>query len=108
MKSMQDLGFGKGEAMITQDEALTIGLRKYRDVFPPGTLPSDLEDAAVLTQIPGKTTTVVLVTFSLRGQRDPFVLFRATVSRLSGDVRVETAADWHALQGSELDQGKSL
>jgi hypothetical protein len=94
--------------MINQDEALTIGLRKYRETFPPGLLPSELEDAAVLTQIPGRTTTEVLVTFSLREQREPFVLFRATVSRLSGQVKVEKTADWHELQGKELDQSKSL
>jgi len=89
MKSMQDLEFVKGKAMLSEDEALTAGLRKYRDVFPPGTLPPNLEDEAVLTQTPGKETTLVHVTLSLRGQREPFVLFRATVSRLSGEVTVE-------------------
>ena len=70
---MQDLELDKGRVMLSLDEALTIGLRKYRDVFPPGTLPSGLEEAAVLTQISGKTATVVLVTFSLREYREPFV-----------------------------------
>lgn len=94
--------------MITQDEALTIGLRKYRESFPPGSIPSSLEEAATLTHVPGKTDTTVLITFSLRRERDPFVLFKALVSRLSGEVRVETSADWHDLLGLELDDSKSL
>lgn len=94
--------------MISQDEGLTIGLRKYKDVFPAGTLPTYLEEAAILTQIPGETTTAVLVTFSLHGQREPFVLFSATVSRVSGDVTVETIGDWHDLQGKKLDNSTSL
>lgn len=105
---MQDSDFEIGNSMISQEEALTIGLRKYRELFPPNTIPPELEDAAILSQIPGKTMNSVLVTFSLHGNPVPFVLFKAAVSRVSGEVTVETVADWHELKGQRLDESTSL
>jgi len=94
--------------MLSLDEALTVGLRKYREVYPQGSIPPQLEDAAVLSQIPGDRTAVVLVSFSIRGAHDPFVLFQAVVDREAGDARVVTACDWRQLDGRELDESKSL
>ncbi len=94
--------------MISQDEGLTVGLRKYRELFPLGTLPTALEDAAILTHYPGMAESVVLVTFGLRGQTLPYVLFKASVSRETGKVTVETLGDWHEVQVAQLDDAKSL
>jgi hypothetical protein len=110
MNSVNTSGQSQGFLVpaMTQDDALTIGLGKYREYFPPGKIPRFLEDAAVLTQIPGKEETTVLITFDLRGEKKPFVLFRAAVSRDSGEVRVEQLSDWHELLGRDLDNSTSM
>ncbi len=94
--------------MLSLDEALTMALRKYREACPQGAIPARLEDAAVLTQIPGDRTATVVVSFNIRGVHDPFVLFQAVVDREAGEVSVVTARDWRELAGTELDDSKSL
>ena len=89
--------------MLTTDEAITLGLRKYRELYPKGTMPKALEDSGVLNAIPNRESTTVLVAYFLSNQREPFVLFEATVDRRSGTVAVETAADWRVLSDKELD-----
>jgi hypothetical protein len=94
--------------MLTSDEAITAGVRKYRELYPKGTIPPDLEDKAVLGATPGQATTSVYMTFSIRGRRAPFYLFEALVDRTTGETVVETAADWHELTSMELDNSESL
>jgi hypothetical protein len=92
--------------MISQDEALTLGLRKYRDVFPAGVIPAELEDAAILNGRPGQHVTTILVSFSLRARREPFILFEADICRRTGEVKVKTIADWHELPDEDLDDSQ--
>lgn len=94
--------------MLTTDEAITLGLEKYRELYPAGVIPKSLEDAGVLSAIPGRQMTTVLVAYWLHQQRDPFILFKATVDRESGKVAVETAADWRDLNGKELDDSQMV
>jgi len=94
--------------MLSLDEALTIGLGKYREAYPQGAMPTGLEDVAVLSQIPGDRTATVVVSFNIRGAHDPFVLFQAVVDREAGVASVVTARDWRELEGRELDESKSL
>lgn len=108
MKSMQGWAFDKRVSMITTDAALTIGLRKYRELFPQGTIPSHLEEAAILTHIPDREVTTLLVTFSVQGQREPFVLFKAVISCSTGEVIIDTIGDWHELENKKLDNATSL
>jgi hypothetical protein len=94
--------------MLTTDEAITLGIRKYRELYPDGVIPKTLEDAGVLNAIPGREKTIVLVAYSLRNQREPFILFKAIVDLQSGKVAVEAAADWHELSGKELDDSQTV
>ncbi|HUT08937.1 MAG TPA: hypothetical protein VMY42_00430 [Thermoguttaceae bacterium] len=94
--------------MLTNDEAITVGVRKYRELYPEGTLPLALEEAGVLGATPGKLATTIHVTFSIEGETEPFYLFRASVNRASGEVTIEDAADWRYLQGKQLDSSQSL
>jgi hypothetical protein len=92
--------------MISQDEALTLGLRKYRDVFPGGVMPAELEDAAVLSQLVSREVSTIVVSFSLRARREPFILFKADICRRSGEVTVKTITDWHDLADEDLDKSQ--
>jgi len=89
--------------MLTTDEAIAIGVRKYRDLYPEGTIPAKFEDEAVLGATVGTTTTAVHVTFGIKGRRDPFYLFKAVVDRQTREVTVEIAADWRRPNLNELD-----
>ena len=73
-----------------------------------GTIPADLEDQAGLGATPGPKTTSVYMTFSIRGEREPFYLFKATVDRTTGETIVEMAADWHELTRLELDDTRHV
>ncbi|MDZ4780811.1 MAG: hypothetical protein SGJ19_11200 [Planctomycetia bacterium] len=94
--------------MLTDDEAITVGLRKYRELFPQGVIPPDLEERGVLSAIPEDHATFVQLTFGIRGQRDPFYLFKAAVDRASGDVTVLIASDWKKLLDMEFDESDFL
>lgn len=94
--------------MLTNDEAITVGIRKYRELYPKGMIPPDLEDKAVLGATPGPKTTSVYMTYSIRGQRMPFFLFNAVVDRMTGETLVETAADWHELTSMDLDNSENV
>jgi hypothetical protein len=92
--------------MLTSDEAISVGLRKYRELYPEGTIPADLEDKAGLGASPGARMVSVYVTFGIRGQREPFWLFKATVDRTTGETTVDIAADWHELTCMEFDNSQ--
>ena len=94
--------------MLTSDEAITLGVKTYRELYPEGMIPKALEDAGGLCAIPDREKTTVLVAYSLRNQREPFILFKVVVDRQSGQVAVETAADWHELSGKELDDSQMV
>ena len=94
--------------MISEDEAITQALRKYREIYPRGELPERIEDAAVLTHFPDASRTVTVVSFSIRNRSDPFVLFRVAVDRESGVLTVDTAVDWHELTSLELANSSHL
>jgi hypothetical protein len=94
--------------MFSNDEGITIGLRRYRELFREGMIPFDLEDRAVLSATPGDLATIIHVTYSIRGQRDPFYLFKASVDRATGDVTVLIAADWKELLNLELAESNCV
>ena len=94
--------------MMTQDEAIAIGCRKYRELYPKGMIPAELEEQGVLGAIPGQPDMTVHVTFWFKGERDPFFLFRAIINRESGDVTVLDAADWRILKDKEFNDSKMV
>jgi hypothetical protein len=94
--------------MLSHDEAITLGVRKYRELYPKGAIPHGLEEKGVLGATADGTTTSVHLAFWLRGQRDPLVLFKASVSRSNGEVTVQTNADWHQLEGKEFEEAKCV
>lgn len=94
--------------MLTSDEAIAIGCRKYRELYPKGTIPPDLEEHAVLGSTPQDLSVTVYVTFWFEGEAEPFYLFRASVNRESGDVSVTNAEDWHVLENRKFDNSQSL
>jgi len=94
--------------VLTSDEAITVGVRTYRELYPEGMIPKALEDSGVLNAIPGREETTVLVAYFLRHEREPFILFKAVVDHHGGQVAVETAADWSSLIGKELDEAEMV
>ena len=94
--------------MLTSDEAIAVGVRKYRELYPKGMIPKELEDSGCLNAIPGREKTTVLLAYFFRNQREPFILFKASVDRQNGEVFVETAADWRELIGKQLDDSQMV
>jgi hypothetical protein len=94
--------------MLTSDEAITVGVRKYRELYPEGAIPQDLEDLGGLGVSPGQKVVSVYVTYSIRGKTAPFYLFKALIDRETGEVTVAIAADWRELTRMELDDAQSL
>ncbi len=94
--------------MLTSDEAIAIGCKKYRELYPQGTIPADLEEHAVLGATPNGLSVTVHVTCWLEGESEPVYLFRASVDRESGDVSVVDAEDWHVLENKKFDNSQSL
>lgn len=94
--------------MMTSDEAMAVGCRKYRELYPEGLIPSDLEEHGVLGSTPGDSCVTVHVTFWFEGESEPFYLFRASVDRESGDISVMDAADWHILEKKRFTTSQSL
>lgn len=92
--------------MLTWDEAIALGCRKYRELYPVGTIPSELEEQGVLGSNAEGLLVSVHVTYWLDGASEPFYLFRASVHRESGDVSVINAEDWHALSNKALDNSQ--
>ncbi|MCA9088360.1 MAG: hypothetical protein KDA90_06955 [Planctomycetaceae bacterium] len=94
--------------MLTWDEAITIGCKKYRELYPKGTIPPELEEQGGLGSNSEGSLVIVHVTYWFEGESEPFYLFRASVNRESGDVCVTNAEDWHVLEGRTFDNSQSL
>ncbi|HBN75389.1 MAG TPA: hypothetical protein DD473_06145 [Planctomycetaceae bacterium] len=90
------------------DDAITVGVKKYRELYPEGMIPKNLEDEGVLGAVPGNENVEVHVTYWFEGASEPFYLFRASVNRESGDVSVTNAEDWHVLEDRTFDNSQSL
>jgi hypothetical protein len=96
------------QIMISKDEALARGANKYRELYPEEMIPRDLEEQAVLTTTHEDEITTLLVTYSIEGQKDPYVLFKVDVNRLKGNVVVLVSRDWHELETLELVNPASM
>jgi hypothetical protein len=85
--------------MLTFDEALNLALRKYRELYPKGTLTTDQEDHMCLTATaaPSDQCYSVIVSFNVRGQSHPFVFFHANVNTDTQVVYVRVAQDFSIL-----------
>lgn len=94
--------------MLTSNEAIAIGCRKFRELYPKGVIPTDIEKHGVLGASPNDTSVTVHATFWFEGNSEPFYLFRASVDRKSGNVSVMDAADWHFLENKQFDHSQSL
>lgn len=94
--------------MISLDEAITIGLKRYRECYPPETIPKDLESKADLTGTPGEQQHIVNVSYSVVKDADPFVLFQANVERATGKVTVNLQEPIDALSDLEIDDGHQV
>lgn len=93
---------------LSTEEAIAIGCRKYRDIYPNGLIPIALEEQGVLGATPDDSHVNVHVTFWIEGKKDPFYLFCASVDRSCGAVSVEIAEDWRVLKSFTLSQSQSL
>lgn len=94
--------------MLTIDDSITIGLRKYREIYPQGEIPESLEEESVLSAVPGDKKVTVIISFSIRNQQSPYVLFKAEVDRNSSETTVITTSDWRFLLTQELDHQQSV
>lgn len=94
--------------MLTSDEAIAIGCKKYRELYPKGRIPAAIEEHAVLGATPNGSSVIVHITYWFERESEPFYLFRASVDRESGDVSVTNAEDWHVLEGRTFDNSQSL
>ena len=94
--------------MLTSDEAIAVGCRKFRELYPSGMIPASIEEYAVLGVTPGDDSIIVHVTCWFAGASDPFYLFRSSVNRQSGQVIVTEAADWRELLGRQFDDSQCL
>lgn len=79
--------------MLILDDAVTAALRKYREVYADEALPPGLEERACLTATPGVESHSVVISYGVRGQRQPFIFFHADVNKLTGQVQVRVAQD---------------
>ena len=74
--------------MLSEDDALKVGLARYRELYPSGVVPKEIESHATFTVKPGKVTHVVLVCYWIKGEDHPLVFFEAEVNRSSEAVNV--------------------
>lgn len=84
------------------DEALTLGLRKYRELYPVGAVPAAVEEQASLNVWPGNNEDVVVMAYWLKDQVQPFVFFQAEVARDTGKVEVLVAQPAASISLDEL------
>ncbi|QDT78572.1 hypothetical protein Mal35_20210 [Gimesia maris] len=94
--------------MLTSEEAIVIGCKKYRELYPKGMIPAAIEEHAVLGATPNGSSVTIHVTYWFEGESEPFYLFRASVNRESGDVTVTNTEDWHLLENRTFDNSQSL
>ena len=96
--------------MLTFDEAFAIGCRKYRELYPKGTIPADIEDAGVLGATPGDSSVTVHLAFWIAGEAEPFFIFRASVERTSGTAAVaySTTLTSRIFSASRMDASSYL
>ncbi len=73
---------------LSLDDAITIGLREFREIYPDGAIPIEIEDQINLTAQPGDEWHRVLVTFSINETPEPFIFFECRVSAESGNAKV--------------------
>lgn len=90
-------------AGLSLDEAITAGLREYRERYPRGTVSEELEQRANLTGIPGNLVHTVTISYSVVGSDKPFVLFQALIDRSTGQVSVKVAEAAAVLLTLDLD-----
>ena len=90
-----------GMKVINIDEATKLGLRKYRELYPAGQISADVEKHANLSVGPSADFYSVVITYSLRNKVGPYVLFRATINRHTGEVVVLEAAPSSPLKSIE-------
>ena len=60
----------------TVDDAITIALMKYRQIYPEGVIPPEVEDETVLSAQPGIDVHKISITFSINESPHPVVFFR--------------------------------
>lgn len=93
---------------INLDEAITAGLKKYREEYPHGAVSEELEAQANLTGTPGDVAHTVTISYSVAGSDEPFILFQASVDATTGQVTVEVAQAAESLSSLELDERKHV
>lgn len=83
------------------DEAKNLGLSKFRELYPAGQIPAEVENHGVLSVGPSKESFEVVIIYPLRKQVDPYVLFRANINKETGEVKVIEAASSAPLSSVE-------
>jgi hypothetical protein len=84
------------------DDAVTIGLRVFRDRYPEGEIPVSIEAEMNLSAQPGYEQHRVLVSLSIQGEKEQWVFFECAVSRESGDAHIITCRSVCELRGLAL------
>src|SRR5579885_74431 len=76
---------------LTQAEALASAMRKYHEIFPAGSISSEIEQIGALSILRRDPWLAVVIIYAIKGETKPYILFHANVNTLSGEVILKKA-----------------
>ena len=76
---------------MNRNEALAIAMCKYREIFPVGSIPPEVEQIGALSVLQRNHWLAVVIIYAFKGSAEPYVLFHANVDTSSGEVRLKKA-----------------
>ena len=88
--------------MLTPEESRRIGLQKYRELYPRGTVPEDIESRVSITVLVGSKEHRVCLSYWLEGRRNPLPFFEVVVDRVTSATTVVLQESAEVLQRVEL------
>ena len=95
---------GKRKPRLPGSVALGLALQRYRELYPEGTVPKEVEARAIQSHSTPDPDYRCSVCYWLKGQvREPLTFFRARVNAHTGDVTVEVALDPTAVSLARLE-----
>jgi hypothetical protein len=74
---------------MNRNEAMTAAMRKYREIFPEGSIPPTIEQIGALSVLQRNHWVAVIIVYAFKGNAKPYVLFHANVDTSSGEVRLK-------------------
>lgn len=76
---------------MNRNEALAIAMRKYREIFPEGSIRREVEQIGAMSVLQRNQWVAVVIIYAFKGSAEPYVLFHANVDTSSGEVRLKRA-----------------